>query len=270
MTAQAAAAIPSLGRTVDVTNPSGAGRFVVVCEHASNFIPAELDNLGLAAHEIQSHIAWDPGALPVAQALAARLDAPLVAQRVSRLVYDCNRALEAESAVPAVSESTGIPGNSGLSAARRRARMERYYTPFRGALSDCIERRMTAARAPAIVTLHSFAPRFRGQRRDFDIGILHDTDSRFADALLEAAEAKNDFVIRRNEPYGPQDGVMHTLAEHAMPRGLLNAMLEIRHDLIADPGSQGAMAAWLSGRAEEALASLAKTEDKRECVSHAD
>ncbi len=84
------------------------------------------------------------------------------------------------------------------------------------------------------------------RRRDFDIGILHDTDAWFADALLKIAEAETEFVIRRNAPYGPQDGVTHTLAAHAIPRGLLNAMIEIRNDLIGDPAGQQAMAERLS------------------------
>ena len=105
---------------------------------------------------------------------------------------------------------------------------------------------MAAGRAPAIVTVHSFTPVYRGARRDLDIGIVHDTDARFADALLEIAEAETEFVIRRNEPYGPRDGVTHTLAAHAIPRGLLNAMIEIRNDLIADPAGQRAMAERLS------------------------
>ncbi len=251
-----------------MTNPSGHGNFVLVCEHASNFMPAEFGNLGLTNGTLQSHIAWDPGALPVAQVMSARLDAPLVSQRVSRLIYDCNRPPEAESAVPEVSDNHEIPGNRALSAAERQARAERYYAPFRGALVDCIDQRVAARRAPVLVTVHSFAPVFGGERRDLDIGILHDTDARFADSLIEVTEAKTDYVIRRNEPYGPQDGVMHTLVEHALPRGLLNVMLEIRHDLIDDPSRQRAMAEWLSGCAAEALASLAKTMDNRESILH--
>ncbi len=246
MTALAAADNPSADGVVEVTNPSGEGDFVIVCEHASNFIPADLDNLGLGDDALRTHIAWDPGALAVARGMSAALDAPLVAPRVSRLVYDCNRSPGAQSAVPAVSGNHEIPGNAGLSAAARRARADRFYAPFCEALVATIERRMEAGRAPAIVTVHSFTPVYGGARRDLDIGILHDTDARFADALLEIAEAETEFVIRRNAPYGPQDGVTHTLAAHAIPRGLLNAMIEIRNDLIGDPAGQLAMAERLS------------------------
>lgn len=252
---------PAVNGVVEVINPSGKGNFVLVCEHASNFIPAELDNLGLEGDAISSHIAWDPGALGVAREMSSILGAPLVAQRVSRLVYDCNRPPEAQSAMPAESEIYRIPGNVGLSAAARRARIKRYYAPFHDALTACLDRRMATRRMPVLVTVHSFTPVFKGVRRDLDIGILHDADSRLADALLRIIEAETNFVIRRNAPYGPQDGVTHTLIVHALPRGLLNVMLEIRHDLIADSASQRAMAERLSRCLVKALAALAETTD---------
>ena len=249
---------PSADGTVEVTNPSGTGDFVLVCEHASNAIPAELDDLGLSDEAINSHIAWDPGALEVAREMSLMLDAPLVAQRISRLVYDCNRPPEAESAIPAKSETYEIPGNVGLSAAARQERIKRFYTPFRDALAACIDQRMEARRKPVLVTVHSFTPIYNGVKRDLDIGILHDADARFADALLGTGAADDDLVTRRNAPYGPRDGVTHTLLEHAIPRGLLNAMIEIRNDLIADPVSQRTVAEQLSRRATEALAALSE------------
>ena len=249
---------------VEVINPSGDGRFVLVCEHASNFIPAELNDLGLDGDALASHVAWDPGALAVAREMSLKLDAPLVAQRVSRLVYDCNRPPEAPSAMAPVSETWTIPGNADLTAAGRRERTERFYLPFRDALRGCIDRKMQGSHAPVLVTVHSFTPVYHGLKRDLDLGILHDSDARFADALIEACASDRDLVIRRNAPYGPQDGVMHTVREHAIPRNLLNVMIEIRNDLIADVPSQQAMGARLSARVAEALAVLADGTERRE------
>jgi len=253
MTVRAATDDPYADEVVEVTNPSGAGQFLIVCEHASRFIPAGFGNLGLDDEALNSHVAWDPGALAVAQAMSSLLDAPLVAQRVSRLLYDCNRPPEAESAVPAVSEVYQIPGNTGLSAADRQARVARFYVPFRDTLTACIDWRIRAGRAPVLITVHSFAPVYNGVRRETELGILHDTDARFADALLETTKAGMDLVVRRNQPYGPQDGVTHTLIEHGVARGLLNVMLEIRNDLIKDSASQTAMAQWLARCATAAL-----------------
>jgi predicted N-formylglutamate amidohydrolase len=43
---------------------------------------------------------------------------------------------------------------------------------------------------------------------------------------------------RFNEPYGPNDGVLHTLNLHAAPRGLQHVMIEMRNDLIAEERGQ--------------------------------
>lgn len=235
---------------VDVVNPQGAGRVVLVCEHASSFVPAAYCDLGLDRAALAAHIAWDPGALAVALELVRLLDAPLVASRVSRLLYDCNRPPEAPSAVPQESEIYRIPGNEGLSSEARGERAARFYFPFREALAETIETHAARAGPPAIVTVHSFTPVYRGVARNVEVGILHDDDARLADAMLDAAAGATDIVVRRNEPYGPQDGVTHTLREHALPRGLANVMLEIRNDLVAGEEDARAMArriaAWLN------------------------
>ena len=67
-----------------VTNARGASPYVIVCDHASNFIPEHFGTLGLPQADLTRHIAWDPGALPVAQELAGLLDAPLVESCRSR------------------------------------------------------------------------------------------------------------------------------------------------------------------------------------------
>lgn len=244
---------------VEVLRPAGRGRFLLVCEHASNAIPASLGTLGLGGEALDSHIAWDPGALAVAREMSRLLDAPLIAARLSRLVYDCNRSPEAPDAIPVKSERHAIPGNSSLDDAAREARIAHVYEPFRDALTECLDARPCP---PVLLTVHAFTPVYHGARRDLELGVLHDADSRFADALLTQAEAEADLVVRRNAPYGPDDGVTHTLAEHGVRRGLLNAMLEIRNDLIAERAAQKAMAERLSRYARDALEALAPAATK--------
>lgn len=238
---------------VHVINASGQGDVIFVCEHASCFIPPEFKALGLEGEALTSHIAWDPGALAVARALSDAFDAPAVAPAVSRLVYDCNRPSDAESAIPEQSEIYDIPGNVGLSDADRQARSERFYQPYRKALVDVIDGALAAGRKPAIVTVHSFTPVFKGETRDLELGVLHDEDARLGDALLAAIEAAGDMSARRNAPYGPENGVTYTLREHAISRGLLNVMIEIRNDLIAEQTTQHDMAGRLAGYLRTAL-----------------
>ena len=227
-----------------VVNRDGVSPVIVVCEHASCFIPPELNSLGLDAGILKSHIAWDPGALAVAEGISNRLDAVLVASQVSRLVYDCNRPPDAAAAVPEKSEIFDIPGNQELGQAQRHSRIALVYEPFRASLAGII----AAADSPAIiVTVHSFTPIYNGKARDVELGILHDSDTRLADAMLANTHWHTALDVRRNEPYGPDDGVTHTLRENAVPAGLHNVMIEIRNDLITTPREQDAMAATLSG-----------------------
>jgi len=142
------------GTTVEVLNPAGPADVVLVCEHASHFIPERLNGLGLSAEVQVSHVAWDPGALQVAVLLSQMINAPLVAQKVSRLVYDCNRPPEADSSIPARSEIYDIPGNQNLSASARDMRASTYYTPFRASLSSTLEAKSAGNARPALVTIH--------------------------------------------------------------------------------------------------------------------
>lgn len=227
---------------VEVVNPQGRGPVVLACEHASRFIPPELNDLGLAGDVLKSHAAWDPGARGVAQKMTSVLDAPLVASKISRLVYDCNRPPGVEAATPARSEVYEIPGNIGLTSEAKAERAALFYEPFRSALAEVLN----ARREATLVTVHSFTPVYHGQKRAVEIGILHDRDARLADAVLDIAAAHTRHNVVRNAPYGPGDGVMHTLQAHGLPAGRLNVMIEVRNDLIRTPEAQEEMGALLA------------------------
>ena len=121
-----------------VTNPQGTSPIVLVCEHASNHIPAEFGALGLDEDILDSHIAWDPGAKSLAEHLSGILDAKLVQSTVSRLVFDCNRPPEAAGSIPAKSEIYAIPGNQNLDAAARIHRAKLVYLPFQDMLTQTL------------------------------------------------------------------------------------------------------------------------------------
>jgi predicted N-formylglutamate amidohydrolase len=246
------------GSPLALDNPDAVSPVLLVCEHASRRLPENMGSLGLSDTALQSHIAWDPGALAVSQLLVKSLDAALIHQRFSRLVYDCNRPPEADAAMPAVSEVFEIPGNAAISAAERLARTEALYIPFRDGLSTYITTRKANGRPPVLVTMHTFTPVYHGKQRAVEIGILHDEDSRLADAMLTEAEKSTRYAVRRNEPYGPSDGVTHTLIEHGLKNGLLNVMIEIRNDLVKDEVGQKVMADYLTGLLGESLAALSQ------------
>ncbi|MCH2164963.1 MAG: N-formylglutamate amidohydrolase [Marinovum sp.] len=242
-----------------VSRAEQASRVLVVCEHATSHIPPEFNQLGLSDDVANSHVAWDPGALPVAERMAEELDAVLFYGTMSRLLYDCNRPPEAPSAIPARSEVFDIPGNANLTQAVRAARVAQVYTPFSTALSDEISRHRETLQL--LVTIHSFTPVFHGVKREVEIGILHGEDARFAQAMMQTKPHGAHFCIRLNEPYAADDGVAHTLDQHGHANDLPNVMIEVRNDLIATDADQRAMAHFLTDWVQQALDMFIHGED---------
>lgn len=224
-------------------NEAGQSPYVLICEHASRRLPKALGTLGLPEAELSRHIAWDIGAENVGRVLSRLIDAPLLLQRYSRLAYDCNRPPEAHDAIPEVSETTAIPGNAKLSAADRLARVRDIYRPFHDGISALLDRRASAGVRSIVVSIHSFTPIYKGKERKVELGILHDRDTTLSAKLIKSFP---NIDARLNEPYGPKDGVLHSLNVHGFARGLQHAMLEIRNDLISTERGQDEWAQRLS------------------------
>ncbi len=226
--------------------PEGAGRILLVCEHASNAFPAPWGDLGLTVDQQDAHIAWDPGALGLARALAQRLGAGLVHAPVSRLIYDLNRAPDQAAAMASRSEVFDIPGNHELNPAARVARTKAVYLTFHDALHAEVCHMLAQGTPPVLITIHSFTPVYHGQPRMTEFGVIHDADDRLARAIVDTAQDLTGLRVALNDPYSAADGVTHTLRLHATPYGLVNAMLEVRNDLLATPGQVQEMAALLA------------------------
>jgi predicted N-formylglutamate amidohydrolase len=230
------------GRSVIVVeNPDGVGPFVIVCDHASNRIPPEYQSFGFDDDALRTHIAWDPGALPVARRLSAKLDAPVIWPDVSRLVIDCNRAPGACSLIVTESEGRPVPANVGLSNDERSRRLELIHTPYHAAIDACLKRRMASGRATTLIAIHSFTPVYLGKSRPWQIGIVFGEDRRMADLLIGQLKADPELSVGVNEPYSPADQVYYTVERHAGPRGLQAAMIEIRNDEI---GAEAGQRSW--------------------------
>ena len=243
-------------QSVEIVNPAGCGLAIILCEHAAHNIPEQYQNLGLDPDHRHSHAVWDPGARAVALKLAQELEAPLIASRVSRLIYDCNRPPEVVSAIPERSEVIEVPGNRNMTVAQRAARVSTVYRPFCDAVTAILVDREARHLPTALITIHSFTPVYHGQARTVEIGILHDADSRLADAILMESHRLPHRNILRNAPYGPNDGVTHSLKLHGIRNGLANVMIEVRNDLLATASDQETIANELLMLIRPALARL--------------
>ena len=223
---------------VEIIEGSLESGVLILCDHASNAVPPDLGDLGLPEAEFQRHIAYDIGAAAVTRSLARRLGAPAILTRFSRLIIDPNRGRDDPTLVMRLSDGAVVPGNAKADEAEVQRRIARFYDPYDEAIATAIHRAMAAGHPPVIVTVHSFTPVWRGWPRPWHVGILWDADDRFAKPLLAGLEAEEGLVVGDNEPY---DGALagDTVDRHATIRGLANALIEIRQDLIAsDAGAE--------------------------------
>lgn len=214
-----------------VYNPQGKADLLLLCDHAENFIPQSLDSLGLTPEQLERHIAYDIGIAPVTRQLAEALDAPAVFSHFSRLIVDPNRQLDDPTLIPAVSDGTVVPGNRDLDAAAVESRLETFHRPYHATVARQLDAMQAEGRTPVLVSMHSFTPVMRGRERPWEIGILWNVDARLPLPMMEAFRERG-YCVGDNEPYSGRDGHGYTSHVHGDGRGLANALVELRQDLI--------------------------------------
>jgi len=215
----------------EVRRGQGAGPFVIVCDHASNFVPDELNCLGLTKDDLARHIAWDIGAAGVAEMLSERFDSPAVFCGVSRLVIDCNRHLDAADLIPKVSDGTIVPGNCNLTEEDRAARIKEYFEPYHAAIDEVLNARKEAI----FLSVHSMTECLKGELRPWPVALSSFEDRSMVEPLLEELR---EFSVGDNQPYDLDPKVDYTTPRHALLRGLGHLQVEFRQDEIASVAGQ--------------------------------
>ena len=164
------------------------------------------------------------------------LGAPAVLSTYSRLVIDPNRGLDDPTLVMRYSDGAIVPGNAYIDAAEIARRSTRLWAPYRQEIAATVDAMIATGEPPALISIHSFTPVMRSLARPWKIGVLWDRDDRVPKPLIEAMLGEPDLradEVGDNEPY---DGALagDTIDEIATARGLANALIEIRQDLIAE------------------------------------
>jgi predicted N-formylglutamate amidohydrolase len=239
--------------------PSGLG-LVLTCEHASNQVPARYRHaLAGAAGLLHTHRASDAGALELARRLARGTGAPLIAGRATRLLIDLNRSED--------QAELWSPWSAALPAAERQRLLERLHRPFRAATRAAIDAQLHAQRHSQLGTqlhsqlgtqpstqldaqleahpspgarravlhlsVHSFTPVRRGQRRDMHVAFLFDParplEAELARRWRRAlARLEPRLRIAFNRPYrGTDDGHTTALRRRYPPSRYAGLELEI-------------------------------------------
>jgi len=219
---------------VEWLNRQGRAPMLLVCDHASNRVPAALDGLGLSAAERERHIAWDIGAAEVARRLSARFDAPALFAGYSRLVVDCNRHPHDPAVARASSDGIEVPGNRGLDPAALARRVEALHIPYHAAISAALDAFLARGTVPLLLAVHSCTPQMAGGApRPWHIGFSWARDDRAVRPMMKRLAAQPGLVIGDNQPYDLDPEEDYTVPVHALSRGLPHLQVEFRQDLIA-------------------------------------
>lgn len=235
-------------RIIGADRPS---RWLITCDHAANTVPPFVNDgqLGLARGDMERHIAYDVGAAGVAAALSEALDAPAILSNFSRLVIDPNRGEDDPTLLMKLYDGTVIPANRHAGPEELERRLNACYRPYHTALAELAARRDDTV----ILSIHSFTRQLQGRDpRPWHIGVLYAADDRLAKPLIRRLEREPDLCIGENQPYGghlPGDAI----ARHAIAHERLNALVEIRNDLIEDKQHQQDWAHRLAPILQDAL-----------------
>lgn len=213
---------------VERVNEDSQSPVLLLCEHGGKQLPIKQNMLGLSADTLNEHIAWDIGAAAVARKVAAMLQAPLLVQRYSRLLIDCNRPPNTLASIPERSDGVIIPGNRNLSQPQRLSRQLEVFDP----LDDAIKESLTRHQRKAAFSIHSFTPQMHDQQpRPWHAGFLTRTDHGTSEAMIGVIKQQRPaLMLAINEPYDIDDETDWFIPRYAESNELVHCLIEIRND----------------------------------------
>lgn len=204
-------------------------RLVLTSEHGSAAVPARYASLfGGAGDVLAGHRGVDLGTADLTTYLARRTGVRPHRAPVTRLLVDCNR-------------SPGHPGlysefTRGLSTAERARLLERYYWPYRHAVTAEVAQAIAAGDPVLHVSVHSFARALAGRERNTDVGLLYDparpTERELCRYWQHLLAAEPGLRVRRNYPYrGVADGLATWLRRRFSGACYAGIELEVCQDI---------------------------------------
>ena len=217
--------------------PSAANDYpiVLVCDHAGNLVPKRLRENAPSPHLMKSHIAIDVGARQLAIKIASLLELPLVMQRYSRLVIDCNRPLHAPDLIPETSDGVAIRMNQNLTDSQIKDRWNSIHRPYHLFISDLLDSRSDHGSGRGFLAVHSFTPQLHNAPpRSWHMDVMRRNSSKFVEHFLTSLRHRMpDYQIGFQKVFQIGDDVDYTLPFHGeIEKVPLHASLEVRNDLL--------------------------------------
>ncbi|WNG83684.1 N-formylglutamate amidohydrolase [Mycobacterium sp. ITM-2016-00316] len=210
-------------------------RLLITCEHGGNGVPVPFRPLFVRHQDLlDTHRGWDPGALVMAEALAAACRAPLVSSTTSRLLIDLNRSLGHRHVFSPITRAAP--------AAVRDQIVEEHYRPYRDEVESRVAQMVSSGQRVIHLSSHSFTPELDGVVRRTDVGLLYDprrpgeveTGMRWQRSLAAVAP---QLRVRRNYPYaGKADGLTSHLRKRFAPGDYVGIELEINQRIVLAAG----------------------------------
>ncbi len=204
-------------------------RILFIADHASNYIPSSLKNLGLKDNQLNSHIAYDLGVKELCINLSNLLNSKYIIGEYSRLIIDLNRDITDPTLIPEIVDRKIIKKNLNLSSYYKRKRISEIYNRYHRNIKKTINQNNITV----LISLHSFNPIFKKKKRNIHFGILSNRDHRLSDYIITEMKS-NKLKVGDNEPY-EGNLIGDTMYKHGLKNNLHHTLIEVRNDLLSSP-----------------------------------
>ena len=205
-------------------------RLVLTCEHGGNEIPETYEKRFPNDTVLNTHRAYDLGALDLFQYLKPLSDVAFYST-TSRLFVELNRSLHHKMLF---SEFT-----KNLSKIEKDNIIKDYYLPYRHRVEDKIRNYLNRREEVLHLSIHSFTPQLNGNTRTCDIGLLYDSkqqkEQEFCKNLKALLLKHNPNInVRFNYPYlGKSDGFT-TFMRKQFPKNYIGIEIEVNQKFAAN------------------------------------
>ncbi len=204
-------------------------RILFIADHASNYIPSSLKNLGLKDNQLNSHIAYDLGVKELCINLSNLLNSKYIIGEYSRLIIDLNRDRTDPTLIPEIVDRKIIKKNLNLSSYYKKKRISEIYNRYHRKIKKTI----TQNNITVLISIHSFNPIFKKKKRNLHFGILSNRDRRLSDYIITEMKS-NKLKVGDNEPY-EGNLIGDTMYKHGLKNNLHHTLIEVRNDLLSSP-----------------------------------
>ena len=202
-------------------------RILFIADHASNYIPISLKNLGLKEKQLKSHIAYDLGVRELCINLSNFFESKYIIGECSRLIIDLNRDIADPTLIPEIVDRKIIVKNLSLSDYDKRKRISEIYNRYHHKIKTTIKH----YNITILISLHSFNPIFKKKKRNIHFGILSNQDRRLSNRIITEMKRRR-LRFGDNEPY-EGNLIGDTMYKHGLKNNLHHTLIEVRNDLLS-------------------------------------